>query len=80
MPPGTPNPNLRTTQVVSAAEAVVTTLDTYNVSEHDDDGNTVEEIDEKEVDEARSDVITAVIVSSNGSESERVRCDAGRSH
>ena len=30
-------PNLRTAQSVSAAEAVAATLDSYNVSGHDDD-------------------------------------------
>ena len=45
-PAGTPN--LRTAQAVSAAEAAAATLDAYNADRHDDDENTIEEIDEKD--------------------------------
>ena len=65
-PAGTPN--LRTAQVISAAEAAAATLDSYNASEHVEDENTNEEIDEKEADEARVDVIVAVIAPSEGRE------------
>ena len=45
-PAGTPN--LRTAQAVSAAEAAAATLDAYNADRHDDDGNTIDEIEEKD--------------------------------
>ena len=54
-PAGTPN--LRTAQVVSAAEDAAATLDVYNVRGHDDDENTIDDIDEKEAADARSEEI-----------------------
>ena len=52
-PAGTPN--LRTAQVMSAAEAAAATLDAYNAEEHVNDGNTIDEKNEGSAGSAREE-------------------------
>ena len=63
-PAGTPN--LRTAQAVSAAEAAAATLDAYNADRHDDDENTIDEIDEKDDGGANAEVRARLAAPSMG--------------
>ena len=63
-PAGTPN--LRTAQAVSAAEAAAETLDAYNADRHDDDENTIDEIDEKDDGGANAEVRARLAAPSMG--------------
>ena len=66
-------PNLRTVQAMSAAGTAAVTLCVYNVSEHVDDENTNDEIDEKVTGGVSDDPLVRLVTPSEETEM-RHRC------